>query len=86
MIDEPIIRHLYVHVPFCAKKCDYCAFYSEAADGELVNRYVERIDRRDGDGGGGIATADGFLSAVARRHFSISGSGNASSTRCPGLN
>ncbi|HEX3987791.1 MAG TPA: radical SAM family heme chaperone HemW [Verrucomicrobiae bacterium] len=43
MIDETVIRHLYVHVPFCAKKCEYCAFYSEAADGELVNRYVSAL-------------------------------------------
>ncbi|HEY3855249.1 MAG TPA: radical SAM family heme chaperone HemW [Verrucomicrobiae bacterium] len=43
MIDESVIRHLYVHVPFCAKKCEYCAFYSEAADGELVNRYVSAL-------------------------------------------
>src|SRR5580658_4793414 len=43
MFDESIIRHLYVHVPFCAKKCDYCAFYSEAAGGELVNRYVDAL-------------------------------------------
>ncbi len=43
MFDDPIIRHLYVHVPFCAKKCEYCAFYSEAADGDLVNRYVEAL-------------------------------------------
>ncbi len=43
MIDETVIRHLYVHVPFCAKKCEYCAFYSEAADGELVNRYVNSL-------------------------------------------
>jgi oxygen-independent coproporphyrinogen III oxidase len=45
MIREPAIEHLYVHVPFCAKKCAYCAFYSEAAEGQLVNRYVEALVR-----------------------------------------
>src|SRR6266446_4833141 len=39
------IRSLYVHVPFCAHKCDYCAFYSEASSGELINRYVEALVR-----------------------------------------
>lgn len=37
------VRHLYVHVPFCASKCEYCAFYSEASEGELVNRYVRAL-------------------------------------------
>jgi oxygen-independent coproporphyrinogen-3 oxidase len=45
MIDEPVIQHLYAHVPFCAKKCAYCAFYSEASDGETVNRYVAALQR-----------------------------------------
>src|SRR5271170_164745 len=45
MIDEPFIGHLYAHVPFCAKKCAYCAFYSESGDGELVNRYVAALIR-----------------------------------------
>src|SRR5579883_744326 len=37
------IRSLYVHVPFCAKKCAYCAFYSEASNGDTVNRYVAAL-------------------------------------------
>jgi oxygen-independent coproporphyrinogen III oxidase len=37
------ITSLYVHVPFCAQKCDYCAFYSEASSGELINRYVAAL-------------------------------------------
>ncbi|SPE62791.1 Oxygen-independent coproporphyrinogen III oxidase [Verrucomicrobia bacterium] len=37
------ITSLYVHVPFCAQKCSYCAFYSEAANGEVVNRYVAAL-------------------------------------------
>lgn len=41
----PPVRRLYVHVPFCASKCEYCAFYSEAAHGELVNRYVDALIR-----------------------------------------
>jgi len=40
-----LIPSLYVHVPFCAKKCSYCAFFSEASSGELVNRYVAALVR-----------------------------------------
>lgn len=39
------IESLYVHVPFCAQKCTYCAFYSEASSGELINRYVAALIR-----------------------------------------
>jgi oxygen-independent coproporphyrinogen-3 oxidase len=39
------IASLYIHVPFCAQKCAYCAFYSEASSGELVNRYVAALVR-----------------------------------------
>lgn len=36
---------LYVHVPFCAHKCEYCAFYSKLPSGDLVNRYVDALIR-----------------------------------------
>ena len=39
------IESLYIHVPFCAQKCEYCAFYSEASSGELINRYVAALVR-----------------------------------------
>jgi oxygen-independent coproporphyrinogen-3 oxidase len=39
---EPITS-LYVHVPFCAQKCAYCAFYSEPASGEVIDRYVSAL-------------------------------------------
>jgi oxygen-independent coproporphyrinogen-3 oxidase len=41
---EPITS-LYVHVPFCARKCSYCAFFSEPSTGELINRYVAALIR-----------------------------------------
>ena len=41
---EPIAC-LYVHVPFCARKCAYCAFYSEPSSGELTDRYVGALIR-----------------------------------------
>lgn len=39
------VSSLYVHVPFCAHKCSYCAFYSEASQGELIERYVQALTR-----------------------------------------
>ena len=39
------ITSLYVHVPFCAQKCEYCAFFSEASSGELINRYCASLER-----------------------------------------
>lgn len=39
---EPV-SSLYAHVPFCARKCQYCAFYSEASTGDLMDRYVRAL-------------------------------------------
>ena len=44
-MNRPPIGSLYIHVPFCARKCEYCAFFSEASDGELINRYVAALVR-----------------------------------------
>ena len=41
------VRHVYVHVPFCRAKCDYCDFASlpvgDAPDGGLLDRFVEGV-------------------------------------------
>ena len=39
------VSSLYIHVPFCASKCSYCAFYSHAPGDGLVDRYVEALCR-----------------------------------------
>jgi oxygen-independent coproporphyrinogen-3 oxidase len=41
---EPV-RGLYVHVPFCAHKCEYCAFYSAPPSGDVLDRYVGALVR-----------------------------------------
>ena len=40
---NPPVESLYVHVPFCAQKCEYCAFYSGPASGDLIQRYVQAL-------------------------------------------
>ena len=35
---------LYVHVPFCATTCDFCAFYQTVPKGDAVLRYLEGVE------------------------------------------
>jgi putative oxygen-independent coproporphyrinogen III oxidase len=34
---------LYVHVPFCVRRCGYCAFHSDLFSGEAVNVYMQLV-------------------------------------------
>ena len=41
MTKKPL--ELYIHIPFCVKKCDYCDFLSAPADLETKEKYVEAL-------------------------------------------
>ena len=34
---------IYIHIPFCVKKCDYCDFFSQIASDEEKKDYVEAL-------------------------------------------
>ena len=39
------VSHLYIHIPFCARICPYCAFYKERADSSQTQRFCEALLR-----------------------------------------
>src|SRR5437870_10161322 len=39
------IRHVYVHIPFCAHICPYCAFYKDLLDRSHTSRFCEALLR-----------------------------------------
>ena len=43
---------LYIHIPFCAKKCAYCDFYSTFAEGTVIERYLTALEKEINKWGG----------------------------------
>src|SRR5690348_7550689 len=41
----PVPLGLYVHVPFCASTCDFCAFYQTVPTAGSVQSYLDAIAR-----------------------------------------
>ncbi|OGL42837.1 MAG: hypothetical protein A2042_04020 [Candidatus Schekmanbacteria bacterium GWA2_38_11] len=40
-IKDPL--SLYVHIPFCAQRCNFCCYHSDEYSKERINRYLESI-------------------------------------------
>ena len=38
---------IYIHIPFCKKKCDYCDFISHCDKSDLIDEYIEKLKEED---------------------------------------
>ena len=34
---------LYIHIPFCAHKCDYCDFVSFSNKEDIIDKYINAL-------------------------------------------
>ena len=49
---EATPKGLYLHIPFCAKKCAYCDFYSACVSDSMLDSYTESLIREIKNWGG----------------------------------
>ena len=67
------LKSVYVHVPFCAKKCRYCAFNSYADKFFLADSYFDAVSRQISALGGGktdtVYIGGGTPSAVDKKYI-----------------
>lgn len=45
---KPDVFGMYIHIPFCVKKCDYCDFLSFSCDAETKDMYVNALIKEIG--------------------------------------
>jgi len=45
MTESNTVSHIYVHIPFCARICPYCAFYKDLLDRSQTSRFCEALLR-----------------------------------------
>lgn len=45
MIKHASPKALYIHVPFCVKRCNYCDFNSTVSASNTIDRYLDAIER-----------------------------------------
>ncbi|MCU1346903.1 MAG: hemN [Acidimicrobiia bacterium] len=59
MVDHGV----YIHVPFCSHRCDYCAFATWTDRGHLIERYLSAVGREVGEAvaGGMVPAATVFV-------------------------
>ena len=56
--DQEDDMELYIHIPFCVRKCAYCDFLSAPGDEEAKERYVQALCREI-DTAGAFAGSEG---------------------------
>lgn len=52
-LNQPFLMHrirkpllpLYLHIPFCSKKCDYCDFNSIVSEADIIDRYINALGK-----------------------------------------
>ena len=44
-------RGVYIHIPFCKRKCAYCDFYSVSPDTDIILRYIDALCEEIREGG-----------------------------------
>jgi len=70
-----MVRYLYIHIPFCLKKCIYCDFYSVSDSIPLIDAYVEALCKEIDMRGDHISVPEaiyiggGTPSLLKRKHF-----------------
>ena len=37
------MKGLYIHIPFCVKKCSYCDFYSLPSRIDIISSYIQAV-------------------------------------------
>ena len=60
------LRHVYVHIPFCARICPYCAFYKDLLDRSQTSRFCEAILRELEHCQGGAVSSPPQSAAVSQ--------------------